>query len=82
MIEEDWDIGWAVAGGSSAAEMPFSLFSPVEDIEEGSALAFLLTMCLVGGYIREVALFLVGLSENIASNASSPPTDSHILIWI
>jgi hypothetical protein len=31
------------------------LFSPVEDIEEGSALAFLLTMCLVGGYIREVA---------------------------
>jgi hypothetical protein len=65
MIEDNWDIGWLVAGGSSAAEMPFPLFSPVGDIEEGSALVLWLTVCQGGGYIREVALFLVGLSENL-----------------
>ncbi len=49
-----------MAGGSSAAEMLFPLFSPVGDIEKGSALALLLTMCLASGYIREVALFWWG----------------------
>jgi hypothetical protein len=36
--EDDWDIEETSAGGSSIAEVPFPLFSPVGDIEEGSAL--------------------------------------------
>jgi hypothetical protein len=72
--EDDWDIEGTRAGGSSTVELPFPLFSPVGDIEEGSALVLWLSMFLRERGTNNVALFwAVGLSE-ASKSFSNPPT--------